>query len=83
MKYPNSLRMYFINSSGRKMSADRFKKFKALLASFDQVIVTRSNQWGSGIEYMVEDFSRDQYNGDVTLKLARKDDDMVPENLRE
>ena len=78
MKYPGNLKLYFINSSGRKMSADRFKKLKTLLFSFNEIIVSRSDQWGSGITYRVESFERNDWSGDVNLKLCRKDDDVVP-----
>lgn len=81
MKYPDTLKIHFINPK-KKVSPATASRLNKFLRDFGDVLITHSYRHGSGIEYKVEDLKL-WGSGRVVLKLNRKDDDgNVPDNLK-
>lgn len=81
MKYPDILKIYFVRPK-RKLSPERFKQFKNIVDNFEEVMVIHSDYYDSGISYYVVEVAR-WNSGEITLWLNRKDDDVVPDNLKQ
>ena len=80
MRYPDTLKLYFIHPK-RKITPARIKQLESILNNFDGVVITHSFRYGSGIEYQLKEINR-WNTGEVIFNLHRKDDDVVPDNLK-
>ena len=80
MKYPNTLRLYFTEPK-RKMVFKDFECAKKVFENFGEVLFARSHRCDSGIDYYLLNMFVSG-NGNMVVDFWRKDNDMVPDNLK-
>lgn len=79
MRYPDTLKLYFIKPK-RKITPARIKQLESILNNFGGIIITHSYRYGSGIEYQLRKISWN--TGEIIFNLHRKDDDEISDNLK-
>ena len=81
MRYPDTLKLYFTEPKN-KVTPKAFAQMKKVLEKFKGILITHSYRYGSGIEYEIRDIRQTSYNDQIVLELHRKDDDVIPDNLK-
>ncbi|MCK5062116.1 hypothetical protein KAR28_06250 [Candidatus Parcubacteria bacterium] len=80
MRYPDTLKIHFIDPK-KQIPQAKLTQLKNILDSYSNVVITHSYRYNSGIEYYLRNIVRWK-SGRVVLEFFRKDDDMVPDNLK-